>query len=84
MQPATLGLLRTAFPADRLNMPIAVRSAVIAASTAAGPVVGGLLVEHASWSWVFFLNVPLGRSPWPSASPSCATYAASGRPAAWT
>ncbi|WP_405530794.1 MFS transporter [Streptomyces avidinii] len=60
MQPATLGLLRTAFPAEKLNMPIAVRSAVIAASTAAGPVVGGLLVEHAAWSWVFFLNVPLG------------------------
>ncbi|MFE2979047.1 MFS transporter [Streptomyces sp. NPDC059258] len=60
MQPATLGLLRSAFPVDRLNMPIAVRSAVIAASTAAGPVVGGLVVEHADWSWVFFLNVPLG------------------------
>lgn len=60
MQPATLGLLRSAFPAERLNMPIAVRSAVIAASTAAGPVVGGLIVEHADWSWVFFLNVPLG------------------------
>ncbi|WP_326591456.1 DHA2 family efflux MFS transporter permease subunit [Streptomyces brevispora] len=60
MQPATLGLLRSAFPADRLNMPIAVRSAVIAASTAAGPVVGGLIVEKADWSWVFFLNVPLG------------------------
>lgn len=60
MQPATLGLLRSAFPEDRLNQPIAVRSAVIAASTAAGPVVGGLLVEHAYWGWVFFLNVPLG------------------------
>ncbi|WP_405778545.1 DHA2 family efflux MFS transporter permease subunit [Streptomyces sp. NBC_00859] len=60
MQPATLGLLRGAFPPDRLNQPIAVRSAVIAASTAAGPVVGGLLVEHAHWSWVFFLNIPLG------------------------
>ncbi|GGW18023.1 MFS transporter [Streptomyces capoamus] len=60
MQPATLGLLRSAFPADRLNQPIAVRSAVIAASTAAGPVVGGLLVEHAQWGWVFFLNAPLG------------------------
>ncbi|MEU2059722.1 DHA2 family efflux MFS transporter permease subunit [Streptomyces sp. NPDC013455] len=60
MQPATLGLLRSAFPPDRLNLPIAVRSAVIAASTAAGPVVGGLLVEHAHWGWVFFLNVPLG------------------------
>lgn len=60
MQPATLSLLRSAFPAERLNMPIAARSAVIAASTAAGPVVGGLIVEHADWSWVFFLNVPLG------------------------
>ncbi|MDF6043838.1 MFS transporter [Streptomyces sp. JH14] len=60
MQPATLGLLRHAFPADRLNGPIAVRSAVIAAATAAGPVVGGVLVDHADWRWVFFLNVPLG------------------------
>ncbi|WP_392671515.1 MFS transporter [Streptomyces sp. LN785] len=60
MQPATLGLLRHTFPADRLNGPIAVRSAVIAAATAAGPVVGGVLVDHAGWRWVFFLNVPLG------------------------
>ncbi|OKI00363.1 tetracenomycin C resistance and export protein [Streptomyces sp. CB02923] len=60
MQPATLGLMRTAFPADKLTMPIAIRSAVIAASTAAGPIVGGLLVEHAGWQWVFFANVPLG------------------------
>ncbi|GHG81465.1 DHA2 family efflux MFS transporter permease subunit [Streptomyces griseocarneus] len=60
MQPATLGLLRTAFPGEKINMPIAVRSGVIAASTAAGPIVGGLLVEHVGWQWVFFLNLPVG------------------------
>ncbi|MCX4763954.1 MFS transporter [Streptomyces sp. NBC_01275] len=60
MQPATLGLVRNAFPPERLNMPIAVRSSIIAASTAAGPIVGGLVVEHASWRWIFFVNVPLG------------------------
>ncbi|GLZ29245.1 MFS transporter [Lentzea sp. NBRC 105346] len=60
MQPATLGLLRAVFPVDRMNMPIAVRSSVIAASTAAGPIIGGLLAQHVSWQSVFFLNAPLG------------------------
>ncbi|ORT59094.1 MFS transporter [Streptomyces sp. CB03238] len=60
LQPATLGLLRETFPDDRLDMPIAIRSAAIAASTAAGPVVGGLLVEHVSWRAVFMINLPLG------------------------
>ncbi|MFI7412548.1 MFS transporter [Streptomyces sp. NPDC049627] len=60
MQPPTLALLRAAFPADRLSMPIAVRSSALGLATAAGPVVGGLLVEHIGWQSVFFLNVPLG------------------------
>jgi MFS family permease len=28
-------------------------------TTSLGPVLGGYLVEHASWHWVFFINVPL-------------------------
>jgi EmrB/QacA subfamily drug resistance transporter len=60
LQPATLGMLRETFPDNRLDMPIAVRSAAIGVSTAAGPVVGGLLVEHAGWRAVFLINVPLG------------------------
>lgn len=60
LQPSTMGLLRDSFPDDRLDMPLAVRSASIGISTAAGPVVGGLLVEHVSWRAAFLINIPMG------------------------
>jgi EmrB/QacA subfamily drug resistance transporter len=60
LQPAALGLLRDAFPAEKLNMAIGIWGGVIGASTAAGPIVGGLLVEHVSWESVFFINIPVG------------------------
>ncbi len=58
--PAALGLLRATFPAEKLNMAIGIWGMVIGASTAGGPIVGGLLVEHVSWQSVFFINVPVG------------------------
>ncbi|MFG2951536.1 MFS transporter [Streptomyces adustus] len=57
LQPATLGMLRAAFPPDRLRLPIAVRTAAIAVAAAAGPVVGGALVTALGWRAVFFVNV---------------------------
>ncbi|MEU7552196.1 MFS transporter [Streptomyces sp. NPDC044571] len=60
LMPAALGLLRATFPAEKLNMAIGIWGMVIGASTAAGPIVGGLLVENASWQSVFFINVPVG------------------------
>ncbi|GAA4614423.1 MFS transporter [Actinoallomurus liliacearum] len=60
LQPTALGLLRAAFPAERLNMAIGLWGACIAASTASGPIVGGLLVQHVNWESVFFINVPVG------------------------
>ncbi|MCG3039955.1 MFS transporter [Streptomyces sp. S1A] len=60
LMPAALGLLRATFPAEKLNMAIGIWGAVIGASTAAGPIVGGLLVEHVNWESVFFINVPVG------------------------
>lgn len=57
LQPATLGMLRAAFPADRLRTPIAVRTAAIGVAAAAGPVVGGALVAGPGWRAVFLLNV---------------------------
>ncbi|MCI3930433.1 MFS transporter [Streptomyces sp. AN091965] len=60
LMPAALGLLRATFPADKLNMAIGVWGMIIGASTAGGPIVGGLLVEHVSWQSVFYINVPVG------------------------
>jgi EmrB/QacA subfamily drug resistance transporter len=60
LMPAALGLLRSSFPAEKLNAAIGIWGAVIGASTAAGPIVGGLLVEHVNWESVFFINIPVG------------------------
>ncbi|MFE0099966.1 MFS transporter [Streptomyces sp. NPDC059009] len=60
LMPAALGLLRATFPAEKLNMAIGIWGMVIGASTAGGPIIGGLLVQHVSWQSVFFINVPVG------------------------
>ncbi|MEU1408718.1 MFS transporter [Streptomyces sp. NPDC005728] len=57
LQPATLGMLRAAFPPDRLAMPLAVRTGAIGLAAAAGPLVGGALVSGPGWRAVFFLGV---------------------------
>ncbi|MCI3270983.1 MFS transporter [Streptomyces cylindrosporus] len=57
LQPATLGMLRAAFPPDRLRMPIALRMSAIGVAAAAGPVLGGALVSGPGWRAVFLLNV---------------------------
>jgi len=60
LQPTALALLRNTFPPEKLNGAIGIWGAVIGASTAAGPIVGGLLVQHISWEACFYVNVPVG------------------------
>lgn len=57
LQPATLGMLRAAYPPDRLGMPIALRTSAIGVAAAAGPLLGGALVGAFGWRAVFTLNV---------------------------
>src|SRR6516164_4613859 len=60
LQPTALALLRNTFPVGKLNGAIGIWGAVIGASTAAGPIVGGLLVQHINWESCFYINVPVG------------------------
>jgi MFS family permease len=60
LQPTALALLRNTFPREKLNGAIGAWGAVIGASTAAGPIVGGLLVQHIGWEACFYVNVPVG------------------------
>jgi EmrB/QacA subfamily drug resistance transporter len=58
--PNTLALLRAAVSAEDLNRAVGIWVSASATATAAGPIVGGLFVEHISWQSVFFINVPVG------------------------
>ncbi|MER7502327.1 MFS transporter [Nonomuraea pusilla] len=60
LQPAALALLRGAFPGEKLNQAMGAWGAIIGLSSAAGPIVGGVLVENVSWESVFFVNAPVG------------------------
>src|ERR1700758_1365842 len=58
--PGSLALLGANFPAASRGRAIGTWSAFSGITAAIGPVVGGFLVDHFSWRWVFLLNVPLG------------------------
>jgi EmrB/QacA subfamily drug resistance transporter len=58
--PNTLALLKAAFPPEELNRAVGIWVSASATATAAGPIIGGLFVEHISWQSVFFINVPVG------------------------
>ncbi|GAA2211714.1 MFS transporter [Nonomuraea monospora] len=58
--PNTLGLLRAVFPPRKFGMAVGLWAMVASCSTALGPIVGGLLVEHVTWESVFLINLPIG------------------------
>jgi MFS family permease len=57
--PGSLAIISTSFDKESRGQAIGTWSGFTAITTALGPVLGGWLVEHASWRWAFFINVPL-------------------------
>jgi EmrB/QacA subfamily drug resistance transporter len=57
--PGSLSIISSCFDEQTRGQAIGTWSGFTAITTAAGPVLGGWLIEHASWRWAFFINVPV-------------------------
>jgi EmrB/QacA subfamily drug resistance transporter len=57
--PGSLAIISASFDETSRGQAIGTWSGFTAITTAIGPVMGGWLVQHASWRWAFFLNLPL-------------------------
>ncbi len=57
--PGSLALISASFPASERGRAIGTWSGFTSITAAVGPVLGGWLVDHASWRWVFFINLPI-------------------------
>lgn len=57
--PGSLALISSAYDEADRGRAIGTWSAASAITGALGPVTGGFIVSHASWRWIFFLNLPL-------------------------
>src|SRR4051812_22501692 len=60
MNPATLSIIVATFPPRQRGTAIGIWAGVSAMALAIGPLVGGAITEHVNWSWVFYINVPIG------------------------
>src|SRR5579862_5961878 len=57
--PGSLAIISASFPQEGRGRAIGTWSGFTSMTTAIGPVLGGWLIEHASWRWAFFINLPM-------------------------
>jgi EmrB/QacA subfamily drug resistance transporter len=60
MLPATLSIITATFSAKERAVAIGIWAAISGVALAIGPMIGGVLVQHAGWEWIFFINIPVG------------------------
>lgn len=58
--PGSLALISATFPQSERGAAIGTWSAFTGITAAIGPVIGGFLVDHYSWTWAFLVNAPVG------------------------
>src|ERR1700734_2132541 len=57
--PGSLAIISATYSEDQRGRAIGTWSAFTAITASIGPIMGGWLVAHASWRWVFFINLPM-------------------------
>ena len=58
LNPVSLAIIIAVFPRERRGAAIGVWGALSGLAAAAGPVLGGFLVQNFDWRWIFFVNLP--------------------------
>jgi len=53
-------ILTNAFPANERGRALGMNAVIVALGVSVGPTLGGLITEHFTWRWIFFVNVPFG------------------------
>lgn len=60
MTPQTLAFISHLFPPSKRGPAMGLWSGVAGIAAIAGPLLGGVLVDHLGWEWIFFVNLPVG------------------------
>jgi EmrB/QacA subfamily drug resistance transporter len=53
-------MLTSAFPASERGRALGMNAVIVALGVSVGPTLGGVITEHFTWRWIFYVNVPLG------------------------
>jgi MFS family permease len=64
MFAVSLGLIAILYPPEKRGRMQGLISSIWAISSLFGPLLGGFVVDHFSWRWAFYLNLPLGLVAW--------------------
>jgi len=60
MMPATLSIIAVVFPPEERGTAMGIWGGVTGIAVAVGPTLGGVIIEVASWPYIFLVNVPVG------------------------
>jgi DHA2 family multidrug resistance protein len=60
LQPTEQAILRQTFPPKEQATAMALFTMAVMIGPALGPTLGGVIIDNLHWSWIFFINVPVG------------------------
>jgi DHA2 family multidrug resistance protein len=60
LQPTEQAILRQTFPPEEQGMAMALFGLAVVVGPAAGPALGGWLLDNYAWQWIFYINLPIG------------------------
>ncbi|HEY7376041.1 MAG TPA: DHA2 family efflux MFS transporter permease subunit [Polyangia bacterium] len=60
LQPTEQAILRQTFPPEEQGMAMALFGLAVVVGPAAGPALGGWILDNYNWPWIFYINLPIG------------------------